>query len=142
MYYKFLKLTNGENLIVSTDDNCDTFCEKEFISVLDPILVGIIRVPKDDLVMESYVFQPWIKMGVEDVVKIPTSSIVVAVDLNESAKEHYLNYLHDMSLMDDSLQEATEEESQVTIEEFLENMKTSDEEEEDGNRNQNRRTLH
>ena len=140
MYYKYLKLNNGENLIVTTDDECKSFCEKEFLSVINPILVGIIRIPKGQVVMESYIFQPWIKLAVDDVINIPTISIVVAVDLNEEAKEQYLSYLNDMNNQDYSLEEASDEETQETLDEFLENMNTSDEEEEDGRRT--RRTLH
>lgn len=93
MFCKLLKLTNGESLIVTTDDACDSFAGKEFLDVVDPVQVGTIRVPRGNMIIESYVLQPWIRMAKADLVKIPVHNIIVAVDLQDQAKEQYEDFV-------------------------------------------------
>jgi hypothetical protein len=97
MHCKFLKLTNGEDIIVSTDDECMSFKGKEFIDVFDPVQISTMRFPRGNKLVETYILQPWIKMCVPDIVKIPTHSIVVAVDVNSSALEQYKQYVEESS---------------------------------------------
>ena len=129
MYCKFLKLTNGENIIVSTDDNCETFVNKEFIDIVDPVLISSFRFPKGNMVVESFVMQPWIKMAKKDVMRLPVNNIVVATDVQEMAVNQYKTFV------DESVNEVSSELTEDDIEETL-NEYFSDagdgEEDEDG----------
>ena len=98
MHCKFIKLTNGEDIIVQTDDTCDTISNKEFISVVDPVLIFSMRRNHGNMIIESYVMQPWIKMGKIDVVQLPTKNIVVAVDIHEMAEKQYMAYIKSVLL--------------------------------------------
>lgn len=93
MHCKFLKLTNGDNIIVTTDDTCATLKDKEYISVVDPVVLNSFKFSRGPYVVESYVMEPWIKVAKEDVFQIPTSSIVIAVDVEDNAITYYKKYL-------------------------------------------------
>lgn len=92
-YCKYLKLVNGENLIVMTDNNCEMFKQQKTIKVCNIVEVKSIRLTEGPLVLETFVLQPWIKMATKDNIHIPTESIIVAVDLQESAIEQYKEFV-------------------------------------------------
>lgn len=146
MFCKLLKLSNGENLIVTTDDACDTFLGKEFIDVIDPVQVGTVRVPRGNMIIESYVLQPWIRMAKANQVKIPVHSIIAAVDLHEQAKEQYEDFVNTSGSIvfnpggpDDIPDEEVNE-----IEELFKSVMSNDEEEEDDGytHRKNTRSIH
>jgi hypothetical protein len=89
MYYKFFKLINGEDIIAVTDDPCETFEDKEFIDIVDPVLICAYRIPREKGIMETYIMQTWIKMAVQDVISLPVSSILIAVDVQPKVIEQY-----------------------------------------------------
>jgi hypothetical protein len=130
MYCKFLKLTNGENIIVSTDDDCKTFINKEFIDIVDPVLISSFRFPKGNMVVESFVMQPWIKMAKKDVMRLPVNNIVVAADVQEMAASQYKTFV-DESVHEVS-KELTEEDIEETLDEYFSDAGNSEEDEEDG----------
>lgn len=149
MHCKFLKLTNGEDIIVQTDDTCESLNKKEFISVIDPVLIASMRIPRGPMVIETYIMQPWIKMAKADVVQIPTKNIVVAVDVHEMAEKQYLQYVEESNnrnVLNESTEDETEEEELTEEEAFdqlMQSMREDSDEEDDGNpRTKVRRTLH
>ena len=89
MHYKFFKLINGEDIIAVTDDPCDTFEDKEFIDIVDPVLICAYRIPREKGIMETYVMQTWMKMAVQDVISLPVASILIAVDVQPKVIEQY-----------------------------------------------------
>ena len=89
MYYKFFKLINGEDIIAVTDDPCETFEDKEFIDIVDPVLICAYRIPREKGIMETYVMQTWMKMAVQDVISLPVASILIAVDVQPKVIEQY-----------------------------------------------------
>lgn len=147
MYCKFLKLINGDNLIVTTDDDCKSFKDKEFLNCVDPVQVGTVRFPKGTMVIESYVLQPWIKMSIDDVVQIPISSIVVAVDVQDSAVVQYQQFVEDTSQLNDDTEYADSElyeDDPEMFDDFLNAVMGSDNEDDDDDRTSrvDTRTLH
>ncbi len=138
MYCKYLKLTNGDNIMVMTEDRCDNLVDKKYLDVKDPVLINSIRFPRGHLIVETFVLQPWLRMAKTDMVKIPVHTIVVAADVQDPAAEQYKKYLLEMP--EESNQEipATEDEEQDIIEQML----SGDEEEENYDRNTDTRTLH
>lgn len=95
-FFKYLKLTNGENIIVTTDHTCCNFKDEKTISVFDAVLVSSVKIANGPYLIETYVMQPWIKLAKNDIIDIPTENILVAVDLEESVEEQYKTYLNDM----------------------------------------------
>ena len=94
-HYKYLKLTNGEDIIVSTDNNCDNFKDQKYLYVYDPVLINTIKIARGPYVVESFTMQPWIKLAKSDIVEIPTESIVVVVDIEDRVVTEYHNYLNE-----------------------------------------------
>lgn len=134
MYCKFIKLTNGEDIIVQTDDLCDTFKNKEFISVVDPVLISSMRRAHGNMIVESYIMQPWIKMGRVDLVQLPTKNIIVAVDIHEIAEKQYMEFIEENNIRNSAKGDTNfvDESDDETFESLMETLdNNSDEEEED-----------
>jgi hypothetical protein len=124
MYCKFLKLTSGENLIVTTADECTELLDKKYIEVTEPVEIHSMKMPYAGGVVESYIMQPWLKMSAKEVLKIPAQSILIATNLMERAEVQYKQFI----LEYDELTITSEDELQ---EEFEDNELTDDELEED-----------
>lgn len=134
MYCKYLKLVNGDNVIVSTEDDCKSLKNKEFLNCLNPVQVGTVRFPRGNYIVESHVLQPWIKMLISETVQIPISSIVVIVDIDEDAIKQYNKFVENTSQLnndDISLHEETFEQDQDMIHELLNALTSNESEEED-----------
>jgi hypothetical protein len=108
-YYKFLKLTNGEDIIAATNNDCKNFKDQKMVLVSDPVLIGTIKMAQGPYLVETYTMQPWIKIAKEDIIEIPTESIVVAVDIDDKVVTQYQGFLEeynstspDLSQMDES----------------------------------------
>jgi hypothetical protein len=124
MYCKFLKLTSGENLIVTTADECTELLDKKYIEVTEPVEIHSMKMPYAGGVVESYIMQPWLKMSAKEVLKIPAQSILIATNLMERAEVQYKQFI----LEYDELTITSEDELQ---DEFEDNELTDDELEED-----------
>ena len=152
MYCKLLKLTNGEDIIARTDDICDTLNGKEFIEVEDAVLIMSMRIPRGSIIIETYSIQPWIKMVKTSTIRIPTKSIIVAVDIHEMAEKQYYQYLKDYKTQstfssdnnfETNNEEEAEDEDDEDLEDFLQTLSDDSEEEDDGPpRNKFGRTIH
>ena len=92
---KYLKLINGENLVVSSKDDFKDYKSKKYIEIFDPIEIKAMKIHHGYQVMEHYTMQPWIRMANTTYVNMPTESIVAAVDLHEDAVVQYKEYIKD-----------------------------------------------
>ena len=93
MYCKFIKLTSGENLIVSTEDMCDKLDEKKYIEVSEPVVIHSMRMPYGGGFVESYIMQPWLKMSSKEVLRLPVRNILIATNLLEKAEFQYKQFI-------------------------------------------------
>jgi len=93
LYYKYLKLTNGDNIICTTDNDCTKLRDNNTICIVDPVILTPIRYPRGMSIVEGYVFQPWIRFSTETVFEIPINTIIVSSDIEEELREGYLNFL-------------------------------------------------
>ena len=94
-FFKFLKLSNGEDIIGTTDSNCENFKEQKSIFVYDPVLINTIRLAQGPYMVETFTMQPWIKLAKDDIMEIPTESIVVAVDIDDKVVTQYEMFLNE-----------------------------------------------
>ena len=135
MYYKFFKLINGEDIIAVADDPCETFEDKEFIDIVDPVLICAYRIPREKGIMETYIMQTWIKMAVQDVISLPVSSILIAVDVQPKVIEQYdifvieANRSSSIATLEDGYSDDVVEELIEVAQEAM--MSSNEEEEED-----------
>ena len=93
MYCKFLKLTSGENLIVSTEDECMDLVDKKYIEVTEPVEIHSMKMPYAGGVIESYIMQPWLKMSAKEVLRIPAHNVVIATNVLERAESQYKQFI-------------------------------------------------
>jgi len=118
MYCKFLKLSNGDDIILTTEDNYETFKDKEFVSGKNVVQVGVIRLPRSGGLVESYILQPWIRMAKTEEVNIPVNSVIAMVDIDEKAARQYLSFVKEKTPL--TLESCSEEKLERELEEPLE----------------------
>lgn len=118
-YYKFVKLSNGDNIIVMTDTDCKEFKDRKSISIINPVELSTVRLANGPVIMESVTMQPWIKIATDDVIDLPTESIVVIADMKQDAIDQYKIFLEDYKNpieedeFDEEIVEPTEEEIEL-----------------------------
>ena len=116
-----MKLTNGENIIVTTDNDCKQFKQHKTINIINPVELAVMRVTNGPMVMESMTLQPWIKVAPNDVIEVPTESILLVTDVKEEAIEQYKTFLVEYQTL---LEQRKNQEQQVEQNDldFLDNM--------------------
>lgn len=131
MYTKLLKLTNGDNLIVTTDTACQDFKKLPAISVLDPVLINTLKFNRGPYIVETYTMQPWIKIAKKDIINIPTENIIVAVDIQDDVEEQYRKFVDDTAGEDQLIsdQEAVEDMVEQLLEDEDEDFEEIDDDE-------------
>jgi len=144
MYSKLLKLTNGDNLIVSTEDNCLDLHEKKYITITDPVEITSMRFPHGNMVVETFVMSKWIKMATDSAMQIPVASILIAVDVIEKADTQYKEFLLEYVKRDNELENADIEvpDTGVELEKFYKMLTNSEEEEDDSRPSSGTQTVH
>jgi len=125
--YKFLRLTSGDSIICKTKDDCKQLTGKRIISVTDPVILNMLRLPRDGVLIESYVLFPLFSFSEENVYEIPVHQIVVATNIKESLKNNYLEYIMCRDNQDELYDESddAEETDDGIIEELFEKFEQS-----------------
>jgi len=140
MYCKFLKLTSGENLIVSTEDECIDLADKKYIEVSEPVEIHSMKMPYAGGVIESYMMQPWLKMSAKEVLRIPARNVVIVTNVLERAEAQYKQFIieYENSAM------ATEEDIEQALSGDDDNgeIEISEEDENDSRSSSGAHTLH
>ena len=125
--YKFLRLTSGDSIICKTTDDCKQLTGKRIISVSDPVILNMLRLPRDGVLIESYVLFPLFSFSEENIYEIPVHQIVVATNIKESLKNNYLEYIMCRDNQDELYDESddAEETDDGIIEELFEKFEQS-----------------
>ena len=137
-YCKFLKLTNGEEIIVTTDNDCSDFKKEKYLAVIDPVEVKAMQMVRGPHIVETQVMQPWIRIAKDDIIQIPTDNILIAVDVEDDVVDQYAKFLYEQHIKTLPAQDREE-----MVEDFLEDLES--ENSIDGNDNDNedqRPTVH
>lgn len=94
---KILKLTSGEDIVCKTYDECIDLKGRN-ISITDPVVLHQIRMPKGDMIVESYILSPWVALANTEIFDISTDHIIVAVDTKETLKDNYIKFIDSRSI--------------------------------------------
>lgn len=121
-YCKYLKLTNGENIIVTTDNDCKEFKQYKTINIVNPVELAVMRISNGPMIMESMTLQPWIKVAPNDVIEVPTESILLITDVKEEAIEQYKTFLEEYEKAIQQRKEQVDNDKEDIQLDFLENM--------------------
>jgi hypothetical protein len=97
-YCKYLKLSNGEEIIVTTDNDCSDFKKEKYLYIVDPVEIKAVSMSKGPMVFETHVMQPWIRLAKESIIQIPTDSIVIAVDVEDDVLTQYAKFLYEQHI--------------------------------------------
>ena len=140
MYCKFLKLTSGENLIVSTEDECVDLADKKYIEVTEPVEIHSMNMPYAGGVIESYIMQPWLKMSAKEVLRIPAHNVVIATNVLEKAETQYKQFIIEY----ENLAIATEEDIEQALsgDDDTDEIEITEEDDNDSWTSSGERTLH
>ena len=146
IYFKYIKLVSGDNIVCTTTDNCENVYKQKTISVTDPVVLNPVRIPKGDVLVESYVMYPWFSFSEEIEYKIPTSQVILVVNIKDTLKKNYLRYLEmqddDVDIIDNDI---FVDDDADEIDEFLNEMGEENENNENGGTDgfgNRRRTIH
>lgn len=93
-YCKFVKLVNGDEIIVTTDNDCNDYKNDRYLSVIDPVEVRSMQMVRGPHIVETHIMQPWIRMAKDDIVQIPTENILVIVDVRDDIVNQYTKFLN------------------------------------------------
>ena len=93
-YCKFVKLVNGDEIIVTTDNDCNDYKNDRYLSVIDPVEVRSMQMVRGPHIVETHIMQPWIRMAKDDIVQIPTDNILVIVDVRDDIVDQYTKFLN------------------------------------------------
>lgn len=130
--YKMLKLITGEIILCTTDDDCEDLHEKSSITIMDPVLMNQLRIPRQGYILESYVLLPWLSFCETPMFDIPTKHILVVGDLKEQLKSNYLDFIINRAEQEADLLSPIKESSESeTIENILSNIVEGIEEDEE-----------
>lgn len=110
MFYKVFKLTTGDTLVGLTEDNCESFKGKEFVEILNPVKINVIKSPYlhprlGRVFMQTHTLECLLNLSSETSVRIPVSCVLFAVDANDAVIDNYEKF-------NDSVGEDEEEELQ------------------------------
>lgn len=103
-YCKFVKLVNGDEIIVTTDNDCIDYKNDRYLSVVDPVEVRSMQMVRGPHIVETHIMQPWIRMAKDDIVQIPTDNILVIVDVKDDIVDQYTKFLYQQQDSDGSAQ--------------------------------------
>ena len=137
-FFKFLKLSNGEDIIATTDSNCENFKEQKSIFVYDPVLINTIKLAQGPYMVETFTMQPWIKLAKDDIMEIPTESIVVAVDIDDKVVTQYEMFLNEYNNSSQELNQVEGEE----LDDLYDTIESEEEINEIVNEFKKERTIH
>jgi len=139
---KILKLTSGEDIVCKTFDECKDLKDRNIL-ISDPVILNQIRVPRGDMIVESYILSPWSALSAANVFEISTSHIIVATDIKETLKDNYITFVDATHDIEDS--EDEEKKSLDKLEEIVDKFINTLEEEHNENKEPPKRrgrTLH
>lgn len=128
IHCKILKLINGQDIIVHTDSDGKDWFNNTTLCITDPVTIQPYRFPKGNMVVETTIMTPWVKMADYDVIEIPTKNILAVIDVKAQLIEQYETFVKEIDLNDSKDIEIGEPEN---IEEFIDNMFSHDELEEE-----------
>ena len=140
MYCKFLKLTSGENLIVSTEDECIDLADKKYIEVSEPVEIHSMKMPYAGGIIESYMMQPWLKMSAKEVLRIPARNVVIATNVLERAETQYKQFIIEYENSDVASEEDIEQ--ALSGDDDSSEIEISEEDENDSRSSSGAHTLH
>jgi hypothetical protein len=130
LYYKMIKLTNGDTIICKTDDSCINLYDRPVVNIIEPIMLNLVRIPRQNTIVESYILIPWLSFTEDDVLEIPTSQILVAATPKKELISNYIEYTMHKD-KDESLVESSEEDTEDILEEMLNAIQRGEEDAEE-----------
>jgi len=114
-YYKLIKLSSGDNIICTTEDDCKDFIKKKIISVHNPVVINTIRVPRGTSILESYILIPWFNFSDSEIYEISTQQIVTTSNIKDGLVKNYQTFLENREKNDEE-----EETKDISVEDLQE----------------------
>lgn len=123
-YYKYIKLSNGDDIIAKTELAYEDYRAEKYIKIIDPVCLGVTRISSNQVIMETYTMQSWTKLGVCNVMLLSSDMIITVADLLESAVSHYISFVEDRDKK--PIQDVSEKSIEEKLSMLLENIEDGD----------------
>lgn len=107
-----------------TDTDCKEFKDRKSISIINPVELSTIRINNGPVIMESVTMQPWIKIATDDVIELPTESIVVIADMKDEAIDQYKIFLEEYKNRKEEVEQMEDEPTEEEVELFHEKLQS------------------
>lgn len=85
---KIIKLVSGEDIVCNVE-----ISNSQFVSISDPVLLNQVRMPRGDVLIESYILTPWLSLAEIQTFEIPTAHIILSTPAKESLKTNYVSFI-------------------------------------------------
>lgn len=105
-----------------TDTDCKEFKDRKSISIINPVELSTIRINNGPVIMESVTMQPWIKIATDDVIELPTESIIVIADMKDEAIDQYKIFLEEYKNRKEEVEQMEDEPTEEEVELFHEKL--------------------
>lgn len=92
-YYKILKLATGDDLVCTLETPDIDLTKNRTITVSNPVVLNVMRMPRGEMLVESYVMIPWVSFAQEEVYEIPTRQILTTANIKDKLRENYLEFV-------------------------------------------------
>lgn len=139
-YYKILKLATGDDLVCTLETPDIDLTKNRTVTVSNPVVLNVMRMPRGEMLVESYVMIPWVSFAQEEVYEIPTRQILTTANIKDKLRENYLEFVRRRTDdIDDDEEEVSPQED--LFDELMEQLAEDlgDENEEDERTRSNRR---
>lgn len=140
---KLIKLVSGDNIIALTELETEDLSQYQTVVLYDPVSVNAFRFPKNGIVFETFVLQPWIALASGKEVIIETRHILIATNVKDDVVRQYFDYLskdHTAQLPPDEAE--MEEMDDEEMDEVLDMLNDETEEEYYGGQDREKPTYH
>ncbi len=112
-YYKIIKLSTGDDLVCTLENPDVDLTKNKTICVSNPVVLNVMRMPRGEMLVESYVMIPWVSFAENETYEIPTRQILTTANIKDKLKENYLEFVRrrteDADSNDDEEQEVDPE---------------------------------
>lgn len=130
-YYKIIKLSTGDDLVCTLQNPEVDLVKNKTITVSNPVVLNVMRMPRGEMLVESYVMLPWVSFAEEEIYEIPTRQILTTANIKDKLKENYLEFVRRRTDDTDDFEEDEVSPEQDLFDELMEQLAEGDENEDD-----------
>lgn len=96
LYYYYMKLRTGDDLICCSENSLNT--DDEFLDIMHPVELITHQIPFQGKIMESMMMQPWVPFTESAMISLPTDSVLLVGEVKEPFLKQYKAFITKIQL--------------------------------------------